>query len=127
MKASLKHLSVALLATLLASCSWIPPAQQNGKSPVQAQTVAQTGQVPEKVTFPNMVTTTLLEAPKPSEVDQVSALLKAFLDNPNADPNTGFSTASEKGKEDDKKDKDKDDKGHENNKPIKQEKQITLL
>ncbi|MGE3724267.1 MAG: hypothetical protein AB7I41_01855 [Candidatus Sericytochromatia bacterium] len=108
MKASLKYLSSTLLATLLASCSWIPPAQQSSKSPEQAQvqTVANTGTVkaPEKVTFPNMVTTTLLEAPEPSEVDEVSALLRAFLDNPSVDPGTGFSTAS---------DKDKDDKHNE--------------
>ncbi|MGE3724274.1 MAG: hypothetical protein AB7I41_01890 [Candidatus Sericytochromatia bacterium] len=118
MKALFKPLSAALLASFLAACSLIPPAQQSSQRQVQAQvqTAADTGQKPpEKVTFPNMVTTTLLEAPEPSEVDEVSALLKAFLDNPSADPGTGFSTASDKGKDDDKKDKDDKHNEQDNN------------
>ena len=57
--------------------------------------VGHTGQKPpEKVTFPNMVKISLLEAPEPSEVDEVNALLQAFQ----AD-NSDFSTTSEKGSE----------------------------
>ena len=95
----LKPTATALLTSLLAASSLIPPAQQSSQRQPQiqpqVQTAADTGQKPpEKVTFPNMVKISLLEAPEPSEVDEVNALLQAFQ----AD-NSDFSTTSEKGSE----------------------------
>ena len=79
----LKPAASALLASFLAACSLIPPAQQSSQRQVnaQVQTAADTGQKPpEKVTFPNMVTTTPLDTNLPADKnDQLNQALEQAL------------------------------------------------
>jgi len=86
MKALFKPVSAALLASFLAACSLIPPAQQSSQRQIQArqnlvQTAADTGQKPpEKVTFPSMVKTTPLDTNLPADKnDQLNAALEQAL------------------------------------------------
>jgi hypothetical protein len=83
MKALFKPISAALLASFLAACSLIPPAQQSSQRQVnaQVQTAADTGsKPPEKVTFPNMVKTTPLDTNLPADKnDQLNAALEQAL------------------------------------------------
>ena len=79
----LKPAAAALLASFLAACSLIPPAQQSSQRQLRAQvqTAADTGaKPPEKVTFPSMVTTTPLDTNLPVDKnDQLNAALEQAL------------------------------------------------